>query len=141
MIENAYNAAKEKLQASAYERAVNGTESVREFYDNKGNITSVAKTTQHETQLTIRMLEAHIPETYRITQRNELTGLNGAPIVIDVTEQKRVAVTMMAQELLNNGWELKVALAHMIQLGIPAEDVKLLRGEDLVIKPTNGNKE
>src|SRR5262245_5496348 len=63
MIDNAYNAAKDRLQASAYERAINGTESVREFYDPRtGKITSVARTVQHETQLTIRMLEAHMPE-------------------------------------------------------------------------------
>jgi hypothetical protein len=86
MIDNAYNAAKDRLQASAFERAINGTESVREFY---------------------------------------------------VTEQKRMAVTLMAQQLLDNGWTLKLALSHMMQLGIPAEDVKLIRGEDL--KNVNGN--
>src|SRR5215475_12559179 len=64
MIDDAYAAAKDRLQSSAYERAVNGTKVVREFYDKTGRVSSAVETTNYETQLTIKMLESHIPETF-----------------------------------------------------------------------------
>src|SRR5215471_6428405 len=54
MIDDAYAAAKDRLQSSAYERAVNGTKVVREFYDKTGRVSSAVETTNYETQLTIK---------------------------------------------------------------------------------------
>ena len=50
---------------SAYERAVNGTKVVRKSYDKTGMTTSAVETTNYETQLTIKVLESHMPEAYR----------------------------------------------------------------------------
>lgn len=63
-----------------------------------------------------------------------LMGLQNWGHRIDINETKRrIAVTLMAQELLNNGWTLNLALSHMLQLGISAEDLKLINGDDLKI--------
>ena len=45
MIDDANAAATDKLQSSAYERAVSGTKVVREFYDKTGKVTSAVETT------------------------------------------------------------------------------------------------
>jgi hypothetical protein len=117
MIDDAYAAAKDKLQQSAYERAVIGTKQTRKFYDKQGRVTSVLEQTMYETSLTIKMLEAPVPETYRL--RQQLTGFGGAPIQIDISENKHLAATV--QKLLNENFRLKEALATLIESGIPKD--------------------
>ena len=131
MIDDAYAAAKDRLQESAYERAVNGTKVVREFYDKTGKVASTVETTNYETQLTIKMLESHIPETYRTGERRELTGLNGEAIEIELLEKERITLTGFVQKLLDNGWTVRLALEHLKEMNIPEEKLKLIRGSDL----------
>jgi len=133
MIDDAYAAAKDRLQSSAYERAVNGTKVVREFYDKTGRVSSAVETTNYETQLTIKMLESHMPETYRKVERRELTGLNGGEIEIELLEKERIVLTGIVQKLLDHGWTVRLALQHLNEMNIPLEKLKLVRGEDLRI--------
>ena len=113
--------AKDRLQESAYERAVNGTKVVREFYDKTGKVTSTVETTNYETQLTIKMLESHIPETYRTVERFEQTGLNGEALEIELLEKERITLTGFVQKLLDNGWTVRLALERLKEMNIPEE--------------------
>lgn len=133
--------ATDNLKESAYVRAKDGTKQTRTFYDPKsGAVTSVAETTQHETNLTIRMLEALDPETFTPRSRNELSGPGGTPIQVDVTvrnEQYRVQLTQAVQNYIDAGLGgLREALTYLAVRGVPKDHLALIRGEDLVIETT-----
>ena len=60
-----------------------------------------------------------------------LMGLENWQYHVDITEQQRLVVTGFVQKLLDHGWSLKLALAHLVELQIPKEALALIRGRDL----------
>lgn len=120
------------LQESAFARAKNGSQEVRNYYDKQGNIVGQNLVTKHETNLTIKMLESHRPEIYAPIKKLEHSGPNGGPIQIDqVTEKKRL-LTLAVQNGLNAGMSLEETLSYLSMRGVPAEALALVSGDDLI---------
>src|SRR5262245_25112673 len=102
-VNEAMEDAKDDLRETIFQRAKFGTPQVRKNYDSKGNLIAETTTVMHETHLAVRTAEAYLPE-FKPKTSVEMSGPNSRAIAVDVTEQKRVAVTIMAQQLLDNGW-------------------------------------
>jgi hypothetical protein len=80
--EVALNAGIERLEQASYERATEGVPRGVWMKTKSGRIKRVETVREYSDTLAIFLLKAHKPDKYRETLRQEIGGLDGAPIVL-----------------------------------------------------------
>lgn len=126
--EDAKQAIKDGLKAAALSRAKNGFTHKKTVMDGNGTVTQRVEEIKPETALTVRMLEALEPETFKPTQRIEIADNSG-----EQRELRKSMMTMAVQNCIDAGMDMESAMEYLIRRGVKGEDLSLIEPKDLTL--------